>query len=187
MPKDKQAYKRSQHFIKKDFQTKFIFKFCLLLLAGILVSTGLIFLFSQNSLTSSFHNSKLVVENTAMAILPTVIYTSLVTLGLLTIATIIVTLFISHKIAGPMFRFEKDLKEIGDGDLTKKVFLREKDQAEDMAACINDMTASLREKINLIRTGLENTLESARKQNASKELLEELENLHKDILSNLKS
>ncbi len=186
MSKDKQSPIRSNYFIKKDFQTKFIIKFCLLLLAGIFISTGLIFLFSQNSLTSSFHNSKLVIENTAIAILPTVIYTSLVTLGLLTIATIIVTLFISHKIAGPMFRFEKELKEIGDGDLTKKVSLREKDQAGEMAECINDMTTNLRDKIILIRTGLESILESAREQNASKEHIEALENLHKDILDNLK-
>jgi len=187
MSKDKQSHNRSHYFIKKDFQTKFILKFCLLLLVGIVISTGLLFLFSQDSLTSSFHHSKLVIENTALAILPTVIYTSLVTLGLLTIATIIFTLFISHKIAGPMFRFEKELREIGNGDLTKKISLREKDQAGEMAECINDMTASLREKIILIRTGLERILESAREQNASKELIEELENLHKDILDNLKS
>ena len=187
MPKDKQTSKRSHYFIKKDFQTKFILKFCLILLAGIFISTGLIFLFSQDSLTSSFHDSKLIIENTALAILPTVIYTSLVTLGLLTIATIIFTLFISHRIAGPMFRFEKELKEIGDGDLTKKVSLREKDQAGEMAECINDMTANLSAKVLHIRTGLERILESARKQNASKELIEELENLHKDISDNLKS
>ncbi len=187
MSKGKQFPKRSHYFIKKDFQTKFILKFCLLLLAGIVISTGLIFLFSQDSLTSSFHDSKLVIENTALAILPTVIYTSLVTLGLLTIATIIFTLFISHRIAGPMFRFEKELREIGDGDLTKKVSLREKDQAVEMAECINDMTASLRSKIILIRTGLEHILASAHKQNASKELIEELENLQKDISNNLKS
>ncbi len=186
MPKDKQTLKRSHYFVKKEFQTKFILKFCLLLLAGIVISTGLIFLFSQDSLTSSFQDSKLVIENTALAILPTVIYTSLITLGLLTIATIIVTLFISHKIAGPMFRFEKELQEIGDGDLTKKVSLREKDQAGEMAECINNMTASLRDKIILIKTSLDGILESARKQNASKELIEELENLQRNILDHLK-
>ena len=130
MPQDKKPYTRSHYFIKKDFQTKFILKFCLLLLAGVIVSTGLLFLFSQDSLTSSFQNSRLVIKNTALAILPTVVYTGLITLALLAIATIIVTLFISHRIAGPMFRFEKELKEIGEGNLTKKVSLREKDQAQ---------------------------------------------------------
>jgi methyl-accepting chemotaxis protein len=180
-------YTRSHYFIKKDFQTKFILKFCLLLLAGVIVSTGLLFFFSQDTLTSSFQDSKLVIENTAMAILPNVIYTGLITLALLAIATIIVTLFISHRIAGPMFRFEKELKEIGEGDLTKKVSLRKKDQAQELADCINDMTASLRGRVLPIRTGLEHILKSARKQNAPKDLIEELEKLHQDILSNLKT
>ena len=187
MSQGKKPYTRSHYFIKKNFQTKFILKFCLLLLAGVIVSTGLLFLFSQDTLTSSFQNSKLVIENTAMAILPTIIYTSLITLALLAIATIIITLFISHRIAGPMFRFEKELKEIGEGNLTKKVFLRKKDQAEELADSINAMTASLHGKVIHIRNRLEQILESARKQNASKDLIEELEKLHQDILSNLKT
>ncbi|MBW1829313.1 MAG: methyl-accepting chemotaxis protein [Deltaproteobacteria bacterium] len=187
MSHGKSPYTRSHYFIKKDFQTKFILKFCLLLLAGVIVSTGLLFIFSRDTLTSSFQDSKLVIENTAMAILPNVLYAGLITLALLAIATIIVTLFISHRIAGPMFRFEKELKEIGKGDLTKKVSLRKKDQAQELADCINDMTASLRGKVIPIRTGLEHILKSARKQNASNDLIEELEKLHQDILSNLKT
>lgn len=187
MLQGEQSYKRSHYFIKKNFQTKFILKFCLLLLIGVIISTGLLFIFSQDTLTSSFQNSRLVIENTAIAILPAVIYTALITLGLLTIATIVVTLIISHKIAGPMFRFEKELKEIGDGNLTKKVSLRKNDQAEEFAVCLNKMTASLREKVTHIRTRLERILESARKADVSEDLIEELENLHQEILSNLKS
>jgi len=187
MPQVTRHDKRRHYFIKKDFQVKFILKFCLLLLAAVIVSTGLLFLFSQDTLTSSFQNSRLVIENTALAILPTVVYTGLVTLVLLTIATIAVTLFISHKIAGPMFRFEKELKEIGEGNLKKKVSLRKKDQAEELAYCINEMTASLREKVIHIRTMLEHILKSAREQNASTDLIEALENLHQEISNNLKS
>lgn len=187
MSQGKNPYTRSHYFIKKDFQTKFILKFCLLLLAGVIVSTGLLFVFSRDTLTSSFQDSKLVIENTAMAILPNVVYTGLITLALLAIATIIVTLFISHRIAGPMFRFEKELKEIGEGDLTKKVSLRKKDQTQELADCINDMTASLRGKVLPIQAGLEHILKSAREQNAPKDLIEELEKLHQDILSNLKT
>ena len=86
-----------------------------------------------------------------------------------------------------MFRFEKELKEIGGGNLKKKVSLRKKDQAEELADCINDMTASLREKVIHIRTRLEHILESARKQNASTDLIEALETLHQEISNNLKS
>ena len=100
---------RRQYFVQKDFQFKFILKFCLVLLIGIIISTGLLILFSKNTLTSSFDQSKLVIKNTAFAILPSVLLSNLITLALITLATIVVTLLISHKIAGPLFRFQKEL------------------------------------------------------------------------------
>jgi methyl-accepting chemotaxis protein len=187
MSQEKHSYKRKSYFIKKDFQARFILKFCLLLLTGVVISAGLLFFFSQDTLTSSFQQSRLVIKNTSVAILPAILYTSLITLALLTVATIFVTLFISHKIAGPMFRFEKELKEIGQGDLTKKVVLRKKDQTADLARCINDMTAGLHEKIVDIRTEVERTLESARKKNTPQEIIEGLEHLHREITNNLKT
>ena len=130
MPDTKRSYKRRQYFIKKEFQVKFILKFCLLIVFGAIISTGLLFLFSQDTLTSSFQQSRLVIKSTGLAILPSVLYTNLITLGLIAIAAIIVTLFVSHKMAGPLFRFEKELRNIGEGDLTTKVVVRKDDTIE---------------------------------------------------------
>lgn len=70
MPDTKRSYKRRQYFIKKEFQVKFILKFCLLIVFGAIISTGLLFLFSQDTLTSSFQQSRLVIKSTGLAILP---------------------------------------------------------------------------------------------------------------------
>ena len=180
------SYRRRNYFVKKGFQSNFILKFCLIVLIGAILSTGLLFLFSQGTLTSSFQQSKLVIKNTSLAILPAVIYTNLITLGLITLATIAVTLFVSHKIAGPLFRFEKELKEIREGDLTGNIMLRRKDQITDMADGLNKMTASLHGKVLDIRTGVEHLIESASKQNVPQELIEELNHLHQKIEMNFK-
>lgn len=186
MSQDKQLYKRKSYFVKKDFQFRFILKFCIILLIGVIISTGLLFLFSQKTLTSSFEQSRLIIKNTGLAILPSVLYTNLITLGLITLATIIVTLFVSHKIAGPMFRFEKELKEIGGGDFTRRVTLREKDQITDMADRLNNMIASLQDKVIDIRTEVEHVRKSASTQNAPKTLIDELNKLHQKIESSFK-
>lgn len=186
MSQQERTYKRKQYFIKKNFQFKFILKFCLIILIGTILSMGLLFLFSHDTLTSSFQQSRLVIKNTSLAILPTLIYTTLITFGLITLATIVVTLFVSHKIAGPLFRFEKDLKEIEKGDLTKSIKLREKDQTTDLADSLNKMTASLHEKVLNVRTGVEKLIESASRQNAPQELIEELNHLHQKIGMNFK-
>ncbi len=147
-------YKRRQYFVKKDFQLNIILKFCLLLLISAIISTGLLFLFSQDTLTSTFRGSRLEIRTTAMVIFPAILYTNLITLGLISVATIIVTLFISHRLAGPLFRFEKEIREIGEGNLNKNIHLRKNDQVKAMADDLNRMCESLRGKIAGIRDDL---------------------------------
>jgi methyl-accepting chemotaxis protein len=181
MSKNKSSERRKRYFIRKGFQIAFILKFCSLLLMGVIISTGLLFLFSRDTLTSSFQQSELVIKNTAIAILPTAVYTNLVTLGLIAIATIIVLLFISHKLAGPLFRFDKEIKEIGEGNLTTVVTLRNKDQITDLAATLNHMTGSLRDKVLSIQKEVAHSIETASQENASERLMQELNYLHKRI------
>jgi len=175
MAEDKQQFhRRKQHFIKKGYQTRFIFKFCLLVLVGGLISTGLLYAVSRGTLTSSFENSRLTVESTSAAILPAVVYTNLVTLVLITVATILVVLYVSHKIAGPLFRFEKDLSEIAGGDLTKVIRLRRKDEVKEMAETLNRMTGSLRESVKEVQARLDEAAEQAEEDGASDALKEKL-------------
>ena len=186
MASERHQSRRRHYFIKKGFQLGFILKFCVLILLGVVISTGLLFMFSQDTLTSSFDQSRLVIKKTSLAILPAAIYTNLITLGLITLATIAVTLFVSHKLAGPMFRFEADLKIIGDGDLTKKVRLRKKDQFMAIVDTLNRMTASLHEKLVVINTETERLRDMATGQDASPELIEGLNDLHKRIETDFK-
>jgi len=187
MTQHNDAYKRKKYFIKRGFQFGFILKFCILLLIGVVISTGLLFFFSQGTLTSSFKHSRLVIMNTGMAILPAAIYTNLITLGLITIATIIITLIVSHKIAGPMFRFEKDLKEVGEGNLTKTISLRSKDQFTKMAESLNIMTANLHDKVLVIQAEVEGLLESASEEKVAENLIKGLDHLHETIHQQFKT
>ena len=182
---DTRNYKRRQYFIKKQYQTRFILKFCLILVFGAIVSSSLLILFSQDTLTSSYSNSRLMVENTARAILPAVVLTNLITLVLISVAAIGVVLLISHKIAGPLFRFEKELNAIGEGDLTIRVALRKKDQLVGMAESLNAMTAKLQRNLGALKNELEGCLASINGQSSNdalgKNLQQILERLNSDF------
>lgn len=171
---EKRPYRRKQHFIKKGYQTRFIFRFCLLVLVGAVISSVLLYLFGQGSLTSTFENSRLTVRSTSAAILPAVIYTNLITLGLITVATSFVVLYLSHKIAGPLYRFEKELIEIAEGDLTKVIHLRRKDEVTDMAESLNKMTASLRKRLLELQEELDEAARLAEEEKASDRLVEKI-------------
>jgi methyl-accepting chemotaxis protein len=181
MSAGKRPYKRRQFYVKKGFQFRFIVKFCILVFLGTLFSTGLLFFFSQGTLTSSFHDSRLVIETTALAVLPAVLYTNLITLILITVGTVVVTLFISHKIAGPLFRFEQELKEIAEGDLTTSIRLREKDQISDVAEGLNRTVAALRAKVLSIQSDVKHLLELTPEQNKPETMGEGLKKLHDKI------
>jgi len=181
MSQNSQTHKRRIYFIKKNFQFKFILKFCAVIFIGAVISTGLLFLLSKGTLTSSFHESRLVITNTSLAILPAVIYTNLITLGLITLASIAVTLLVSHKLAGPMFRFEKDLEVIGKGDLTGTTRLRKRDQMTRFAESLNKMTVSLHDKISDIQKDVEQLEKSASQKDVPKEILADLKHLNQKI------
>ena len=177
-------FKRRQYFIQKEFQFKFILKFCMVLFIGIIVSTGLLFFLSKDTLTSSFEQSRLVIKNTAFAILPSVFLSNLITLALITVAAIFVTLLVSHKLAGPLFRFQKELDQIGEGNLTQAIKLREKDQIAAMAESLEKMRVSLQRKVVATKEEVEKIIESASGKDVPPELVKQLNQLHQNIGSN---
>ena len=177
-------YKRRNYFIKKDFQLRFILKFCAIVLVGGALSASLLLLLNRDTLTSSFTDSRLTIQNTWTAILPDVLMTGIITLILITLAAIAVTLFVSHKIGGPLFRLEQEVREIGEGNLARKVRFREKDQITPLAEGVNRMAENLNKKVYGIQTGLEHLIESARDRNAPRELIDALNNLQQEIQDN---
>jgi methyl-accepting chemotaxis protein len=139
--------KRKQRFINKEFQTRFILKFCLILIVGGGISIGLTLFNTQETLTSSFSNSKLVIQNTSLAIMPSVIYTTVISTLVIGLIVIMATLLASHKIAGPMFRFEQDIDRISTGDLKSRIDIRTGDQFQAIAVSLNKMIDSLNNKV----------------------------------------
>jgi methyl-accepting chemotaxis protein len=62
----------------------------------------------------------------------------------------IITVFsamISHRIAGPLFRFEQSARQLGEGDLTHRVALRSGDELTEMQRAFNEMAAQLQTKV----------------------------------------
>lgn len=146
--------RRKNYYINREFQGKFILKFCLLILAGSLISGAIIYGMSRATVTTAFVNSKLTIKSTADFILPAVLLSSAVVILMIGIATIAITLFTSHRIAGPLYRIEKDINEIASGNLKITLSLRHGDEIKPIATSLNVMVGSLKEKIQAIRENL---------------------------------
>jgi len=143
-------HRRKNYFIEKKFQAKFILKFCLLVIAGGLLTVGILYFLASRSTTVAFVNSRVVVKTTADFILPILIQTVAVVVIITGLATIFVTLFVSHKIYGPLYRFKKVMEKLAEGDFSEDFRLRHSDQLRELADTFNNMIAKLRERFKNI-------------------------------------
>lgn len=63
------------------------------------------------------------------------------------VMVLIVSAVISHRMAGPIFKFENSCSKVADGDLTHRVYLRQGDQLTDLQDHFNNMTGSVNEVV----------------------------------------
>lgn len=139
MAENKTFFKRRNYFIEKGFQARFILRFCALVALGGLLIVILLYLFGRHSTTVSIINSRVAVRSTSDFLLPILIQTIAIVFVLMGLGTIAITLFVSHMIAGPLFRFKKVLKSLEDGDFNCEFRIRHTDQLKDLASALNAM------------------------------------------------
>jgi len=167
--------RRKNYYIKKEFQRSFILKFLSLVIIGVIISGAIVYFMSGSTLTTTFSNSRLAIKNTAEYIFPTVLLSSVSVLIIIGMAAIVMTLFVSHKIAGPLYRIGKDIEELSAGDLNVRFTLRGGDEIKELAEKLDSMVRSLRSRATGIKIALDSLERSA--GNASPEIRREIENL----------
>lgn len=135
--------RRKSYFINKTFQIEFILKFCALVAAGCVIFGIILYMFSSRTLTTSFENSRLVIKSTASYLLPGLLFGGII-VGLLTagLASFVV-LLMTHRIVGPMYRFDKFAQKVGSGELYPDLKIRKKDQFHTLVDSFNKMTYDL--------------------------------------------
>ena len=143
--------RRKNYYIKKKFQRNFILKFLILVAAGVFMSGAIIYLMSRGALTTTFDNSRLAIRSAADYILPTVLLSGAAVMIIVGFAVIIMTLFASHKIAGPLYRIGKDIDELASGNLHVRFVLRGGDEINELAGKLDEMAGSLRSRAAAIK------------------------------------
>jgi len=60
---------------------------------------------------------------------------------------LIVSVVVSHRMAGPVFKFEKSCATVAEGDLSHRVYLRKGDQLTDLQDQFNNMLGNIAEVV----------------------------------------
>ncbi|MDP3110508.1 MAG: methyl-accepting chemotaxis protein [Thermodesulfovibrionales bacterium] len=151
---NKPPFRRRNYFINKKFQTNFSIKFLVVIVIEAIMALGLFLYLSKGTLTTGYIGSELKISRTYDFFLPMLLLSNIIIVGVTGIIGIAVLIFMSHRIAGPMFRFEKVLDEISKGDLTYKFKLRQGDQFKELEKRINELTGTLDSKTGNLKSGL---------------------------------
>lgn len=138
--------RRRIHMVKMEFQRNFILKFCAIIVLSSLIIAVIVYLLSMASATTVFENSRLVIKSTSDFILPLLILSCLAAIIVTGTLTIIITLLVSHRIAGPIYRLEKDVAEVAKGNMNVYFQVRKKDELKELAQALNQMLKVLRDK-----------------------------------------
>ena len=147
MKKTNGANRRRNYFINKSFQTKFILKFCILVIVAAIISSVMIYRFSSGSVTTVFEDSRLQIKPSTQFIMPALIVGSLLSIILVGVATIIIVLFMSHKIAGPLYKLQNSIVRMGEGDISFYVDFRTGDEVKKLS---DDFNMTLRRLNSLL-------------------------------------
>ncbi len=140
--------KRKNYFIEKKFQTKYLLLTLLLLLSYTFIF--IVVIFAPYILTLYF-DYPLSEKNEAARALLLLHGTIWPWIGGVILFFCMISVFISHKVAGPLFRLKKSLIKVTQGDLNVVIKLRKWDDLKDLAEHINTLIEELRTFVITLR------------------------------------
>jgi methyl-accepting chemotaxis protein len=135
MAEEPQKFQRRTVLIKKTLQLKYIgMVFVSVLLASCIVGFDMYFTMAKMLLAENPGMSVAVSQFNGVILLK---------LGLYLVLMLLISLYVSHRFAGPIYRFEKSCQIVSTGDLTHRVSLRTGDELLELQEEFNGMLASL--------------------------------------------
>ncbi len=141
------APKRRILFIEKAFQFRFIAKMTAVIVLGTVLTGGLLYLLADVEFGRAFHSAHYQARSSWELLLPAVLTSSFLSMCLVAGIAVVLTLYDSHRIGGPLYRFKLNLEAIGRGDLSFVTRLRDGDELQALTEAMNEMTQGLRERV----------------------------------------
>lgn len=141
---------RRQYLIDRRLQVKYIILTIVLLLTYTILFSAIIFVPHILNLSS---NTSLDEQARAAQTLLNLHESVWPALGVVITILGVISIFVTHKIAGPAYNIKKTLANVAAGNLDSSVKLRKKDELKDLAEDINEIINELRMCVALIEEG----------------------------------
>ena len=129
---------RKQYLIKKGVQLRFMIVIIVSMILIASVTWYSIYTAVMQTLYSQFHGENLALIKHAIT------YKLLMRSLLLIFAIAIISVFISHRMAGPVYKFEQTIRALSQGKKVEEIKLRKRDEFYGLATAINALINSMK-------------------------------------------
>lgn len=151
-----QRSRRRSFVSKPNFQLKLTIVFMLVVTIVANLVGGICYLFISEKVAEILANNPeafagIDMANVAEFLVPRILLAEAISLCVVFILSILIT----HTIAGPVFRLERTAESIGEGNLAIVTRLRPRDEFKELADAMNEMAGSLASKLLRIRKAVE--------------------------------
>ena len=133
-PQAQPKFNRRTIFIKKNLQIRYMMLMIMSVLCGLAIMTFEL----TATLNELFDKYPVLVQPIYDQFLP-VAASFFYKIAIYLLFVVIISTILSHKMAGPVYRFEQTCKDIAQGDFSKRVHLRKGDQLMELQDEFNKM------------------------------------------------
>lgn len=147
--------KRKIKLINRSFQFRLMAKFVLINTLILVLFGALIYVFFNSEIDANLSSAHVMYRNVSQMLFPIVLTLSVLNILITAGVIVVVVLYSSHKIAGPVYRFNQALKAVTAGDLAPLTRVREKDQFRELSESFSEMTGVLSGDMGEIKKGIE--------------------------------
>lgn len=151
MTQARKPYKRRIYILKDTAQPRYIFTYFVIFCMGVFLFSIVFSLLSMETTSIVYENQYFNVGRTPAVLLTDLFGSGWVIVALGGILLFMVTVFLTHRISGPLYRLNASIKAMADGDFSFRVILRKKDDAKELAESLNRLSDGLSQKITNMR------------------------------------
>lgn len=166
--------------INKNFQFMLISKFIAVNIIIMIIFGFFLYLFLNSEVESNLATAHVTYKNIKSMLFPIILTLSIINIFVSSIIIGIFVLYASHKIAGPMYRFNEELKKFNDRNICNITPLRDGDQLYECSSSLINVAQVLRDDFSIIKgkmNELKNLCAKTKDNSKTSKTIKEIENI----------
>ncbi len=144
-------FRRRTYITNAGLQMKITLIFLAVSMLGSLVSTFVFNFFALREFEKLMWSTHISVKDTGEIIGPLFVYVNIGNFLFVSVMLILAVIWMMKIKSGPIYRMNKDMKKIAEGDLSTRILLRKKDEFQEVADELNEMTEKIGEKFGVVK------------------------------------